>query len=77
MTVVNFTTPRGDYSVSGVGYAPEGKVQFAEKDVDANEYKQLSELLMAAALCTTSSLQNEEARWFVVGTPTEGQLRVV
>jgi len=73
MTVSQLWLPGGiEVSVSGIGYAPEGKLS-------ANDAATLA-LLQAAALCNDAQLlPPEEARtqWSVLGDPTEGALIVL
>ncbi|MDI1274291.1 HAD-IC family P-type ATPase [Polaromonas sp.] len=73
MTVSALWLPGGqEVSVSGTGYAPEGKL--------SSNDAALLPLLQAAALCNDAQLlPPEEARtqWSVLGDPTEGALKVL
>ena len=76
MTVTKFVTSSGLYTVSGIGYEPKGIVSEAAANgsaISAQTSQDLSNLLVAAALCTTTSLQERSPGfWSIVGTPTEG-----
>ena len=73
MTVSRLWLPGGlEVSVSGIGYAPEGKL--------SAEDAAILPLLQAAALCNDAQLlPPEESRteWSVLGDPTEGALIVL
>ncbi|MEX2224301.1 MAG: cation-translocating P-type ATPase [Candidatus Rokuibacteriota bacterium] len=57
--------------VSGVGYAPEGRVSPAPTD-RATQW-----LLRGGLLCNDARLTESEGRWRIKGDPTEGSLVVV
>ncbi|MCR8473107.1 MAG: cation-translocating P-type ATPase [Candidatus Korarchaeota archaeon] len=54
------------YDVSGVGYNLDGKILFEEREVNLEENKLLSKLLMAGVLCTNVAHERE-----FIGDPTE------
>jgi cation-transporting P-type ATPase F len=72
MTVERIWAGGQDYTVSGVGYAPEGQILAAE--APAVLAGALQETLLAGLLCNDASLRQEPAGWQVVGDPTEGAL---
>lgn len=83
MTVVALWLPGAgtgrDIAVSGIGYAPQGRLDEAGMPADPQD-PALGELLAAAALCNDAELlAPEEARtaWEVLGDPTEGALLVL
>lgn len=83
MTVVALWLPGAgtgrDITVSGIGYAPQGRLDEAGMPADPQD-PALGELLAAAALCNDAELlAPEEARtaWEVLGDPTEGALLVL
>ncbi|MDP3310270.1 MAG: HAD-IC family P-type ATPase, partial [Polaromonas sp.] len=73
MTVSALWLPGGlDVSVSGTGYAPEGKLGSSDAA--------LLPLLQAAALCNDAQLlppEETRTQWSVLGDPTEGALKVL
>ncbi|MGQ2979603.1 MAG: cation-translocating P-type ATPase, partial [Polaromonas sp.] len=73
MTVSALWLPGGlDVSVSGSGYAPEGKLSASDPA--------LLPLLQAAALCNDAQLlppEETRTQWSVLGDPTEGALKVL
>ncbi len=75
MTVTAVYLPDGrELAVTGVGYAPEGKLVDGGREVDALEVGAVRALLEAAVLCNDAQLQGPEAsepRWKPIGDPTE------
>ena len=63
------------FQVSGVGYAPDGKIA-APDGHDASADENLRECLTAGVLCNDSVLMQKEDRWEIQGDPTEGALLV-
>jgi calcium-translocating P-type ATPase len=75
MTAVRVWTLGGELSVSGVGYAPVGRL---ERDGDPAELPEAGRLLMEAAVhCNNARLVLDESGWTVLGDPTEGALLVL
>ncbi len=75
MTVQALWTPRGSWCVSGVGYAPEGRLH--ESGVPLDEVPAAArEVLWAGALCNDAALQQRDGVWELTGDPTEGALLV-
>lgn len=62
------------YTVSGLGYAPEGAVEPVEHDGGPDEA--LAETLRAGLLCNDSGIAVSDGRHRVAGDPTEGALLV-
>ncbi|SFU30242.1 cation-transporting P-type ATPase [Halomonas korlensis] len=70
--------------LSGIGFAPEGKLydperSDSEEDAEAlslEEVPALSRFLLAGALCNDAELVHEEEEWSIDGDPTEGALVV-
>jgi potassium/sodium efflux P-type ATPase len=80
MTVCNLWLFHRSLTVTGVGYAPEGKIIDEERGLPAAVEGDLTELLVAAGLCNNSRLlppNTESPSWRVLGDPTEAALRVV
>jgi cation-transporting P-type ATPase F len=71
MTVQEIRTLSGSYSVSGVGYQPEGEISSSWTQDMA-----VMETLKAGLLCNDSQLIEGDGRWSVQGDPTEGALLV-
>lgn len=65
------------YTVTGVGYAPQGEILLDEKPVNWNNSATLKECLKAGLLCNDSHLEKKNEQWLVVGDPTEGALIAV
>jgi Ca2+-transporting ATPase len=74
MTVLRVSTISRDYSVSGVGYAPEGAFHSDSLQIQPSEDHDLRLLLTIGMLCNHSQLQERGGRWEVIGDPTEGAL---
>ena len=62
------------FTVSGVGYAPEGEFSRSGVTVDPGTHHALFECLTAGVLCNDSRLILVEGGWHVEGDPTEGAL---
>lgn len=78
MTVTTVWLP-GDreVSVTGIGYAPAGRLLEAGRDVVESETGPLRDLLEAGTLCNDASLETPEGselRWRPIGDPTEAAL---
>jgi magnesium-transporting ATPase (P-type) len=80
MTVCHAWLPGREFDVTGLGYAPEGKVLEGEKPVAASDDPDLKMLFTAAALCSNARVvppNEENDRYTVLGDPTEACLGVV
>ncbi|MDP4089090.1 MAG: cation-transporting P-type ATPase [Bacillota bacterium] len=80
MTVCNLWLPGQEFEVTGLGYAPVGKVKAGEKEVSAADNGDLKMLLTAASLCSNARVvppSEESDRYTVLGDPTEACLGVV
>ncbi|BAV43143.1 cation-transporting P-type ATPase [Mycobacterium ulcerans] len=78
MTVQVIWTPDDVVEVTGTGYAPDGILQDcdgAPMSMDANAA--LRWTLIAGASCNDAALTHDDARWDIVGDPTEGAMLVV
>jgi Ca2+-transporting ATPase len=74
MTVQAIYAGEHQYTVTGVGYAPEGEILVDDKPVNLNTEHGLQECLLAGLLCNDSHLENKNRKWVVIGDPTEGAL---
>jgi Ca2+-transporting ATPase len=77
MTVQAIYAGGQHYTVTGVGYAPQGKILLDKKPVNWNNFSALEECLKAGLLCNDSHLEKKDGQWQVVGDPTEGALIAV
>ncbi|WP_134426497.1 cation-transporting P-type ATPase [Mycobacterium ulcerans] len=78
MTVQVIWTPDDVVEVTGTGYAPDGILQDCDgtpMSMDANAALRWS--LIAGASCNDAALTHDDARWDIVGDPTEGAMLVV
>ncbi|MBE9550406.1 MAG: cation-transporting P-type ATPase [Proteobacteria bacterium] len=76
MTVQEIWAGGENYSLSGIGYAPDGELQYQGQAVNLDSNAALPELLRAGLLCNDAVLRNESGGWKVEGDPTEGALLV-
>ncbi|MDY7227493.1 cation-translocating P-type ATPase [Hyalangium rubrum] len=76
MTVQALWTPSGAWFVSGVGYAPEGRLHQDGVPVEGVPAA-ARELLRAGVLCNDAALLPGDGTWGLTGDPTEGALLVV
>jgi Ca2+-transporting ATPase len=74
MTVQEIHAGDRDYHVTGNGYEPTGKISRDRNPIEISDETALEECLLAGLLCNDSRLDNEGARWTVIGDPTEGAL---
>ncbi|MFH2044536.1 MAG: cation-transporting P-type ATPase [Pseudomonadota bacterium] len=74
MTVQEIIAGGKLYMATGVGYAPEGRIEDANGGFDLESNIALQELLKAGMLCNDSSLKKTDDLWKVDGDPTEGAL---
>ncbi|MCY1713804.1 cation-translocating P-type ATPase [Caproiciproducens galactitolivorans] len=80
MTVTHAWLPGQEFDVTGLGYAPEGKIMAGDKEVAASGNPDLKMLLIAAGLCSNARVvppNEENDRYTVLGDPTEACLGVV
>ena len=80
MTVNNLWLPGRELTVTGLGYAPTGKILDGKAEVTAAGNGDLKLLLTAAALCSNARVVPPEPgsdRYTVLGDPTEACLGVV
>jgi len=77
MTVRQLFAGGDGFTVSGIGYAPQGELQDVGQPVDIDKNPALAELLRAGLLCNDSVLHHGDDGWSIEGDPTEGALLVV
>jgi len=79
MTVCNLWLHGQELNVTGLGYAPEGKIMNGANEVNAGGDIDLKTMLTAAGLCSNARLvepNEENTRYTVLGDPTEACLGV-
>ncbi|MEU4849143.1 cation-translocating P-type ATPase [Streptomyces gilvosporeus] len=77
MAAERLWTPSGDATVTGRGYAPDGRVLRDGQAVAASGAPDLAALLRAALLCNDAALEppsDGSTRWRALGDPTEAAL---
>ncbi len=74
MTAKNIVTAEKEYEVEGTGYKPEGKILADDKQVDLEKDKVLMQLLKTVRVSNNSEISEEDGKWKLTGTPTEGAL---
>lgn len=72
MTVVRLYTPSSEFTVSGIGYAPEGALAPANPSSAPAELP--VDLIRCGALCNEAQLIEQDGQWGVAGDPMEGAL---
>jgi magnesium-transporting ATPase (P-type) len=77
MTAVGVLTPQGEYTVSGVGYVPDGVFSQVGRPLDPANHADLLRLARASLLCNDAELRQKGADWQVEGDPMEGALVVL
>ena len=79
MTVHNLWTPKKEYKLTGLGYAPVGQVLLHGQTVRASQDTDLNWLLRGATLCSNAKISSPNAdnpNYTVLGDPTEACLEV-
>lgn len=74
LTVTDIITSQRLFSVTGVGYAPDGKILLQEQEVALTEYPAVQAMAYAAALNNDATLRLCKGVWELNGDPTEGAL---
>ncbi|GAA0786773.1 cation-transporting P-type ATPase [Marinobacterium sediminicola] len=74
MMVATVVTGSAEYSLQGVGYAPDGDLLCDGHVIDDSMPAALEELGRVAVLCNDASLHECEGVWSVEGDPMEGAL---
>ncbi|MCX2740930.1 cation-transporting P-type ATPase [Pontibacter anaerobius] len=76
MTVQQIVAGGKTYTVSGLGYRPEGDILAGEQTVNLSTNAALEQCLKAGLLCNDSSVKEKDGQWHIEGDPTEGALVV-
>ncbi len=76
MTVQHIVAAEGAFEVTGIGYAPEGRIQGPEGSLPDGVPPGVQRILIAGALCNDSHVTQEDGRWKIQGDPTEAALLV-
>ena len=74
MMVVSLASGAHVFSVSGMGYAPEGALQSGAVPATPQTHPTLTCFAQAAALCNDATLEQADGVWRVAGDPMEGAL---
>ena len=77
MTATEVVLAERSYSVSGSGYEPEGTFESEGEEVSPDDEPGLLELVRAGILATRATLREDDGRWVIDGSPTEGSLIVL
>lgn len=77
MTVQRVVCAPHVIDVSGIGYAPHGKLSMDGRHITAQQIPALSLAIRAGVLCNDARLQENDGQWQVIGDPTEAALLVL
>jgi Ca2+-transporting ATPase len=77
MTVQAIFAGGHQYTVTGVGYGPQGEILKDEQLVNLNKASALRQCIRAGILCNDSHIEKKNDQWVVLGDPTEGALIAV
>ncbi|MDD4366842.1 MAG: cation-transporting P-type ATPase [Eubacteriales bacterium] len=77
MTATNIYTAKGEYDVSGSGYAPEGEIIKEGKNTDIKNDTLLLRLIEISDLCNDAEIAYEKDTWVPHGAPTEAALKAL
>jgi len=76
MTATNIYTSKGDFAVSGLGYAPEGEITLENIRTDFNDAL-LYRLIQSLELCNEADILECDGIWVPQGAPTEAALKTL
>ncbi|MDP6716836.1 MAG: HAD-IC family P-type ATPase, partial [SAR202 cluster bacterium] len=76
MTVQRILLPGGEFSVTGVGYEPEGDFAMDGQIVDPARHPDLMALLETSLRCNNADISYDGSEWSHTGEPTEAALVV-
>lgn len=62
--------------VTGVGFEPKGDFLLGKTKIDTKKVGSIEMLLKISSMCNDSILK-EKPRWYIIGDPTEGALKVL
>lgn len=74
MTVVSVLLPGCDLEVTGVGYAPEGRLTQSGDEPDERSRDEARQVAITGVLCADAGLVERDGVWSVTGDPMEGAL---
>lgn len=74
MTVKSVITKNQTYSVSGIGYQPEGTISSDDKEADKDNHPDLDLILTVLNTINEADIYEKDGQWLVRGDPTEGCL---
>ncbi|MFD3001891.1 cation-transporting P-type ATPase [Pontibacter toksunensis] len=76
MTVQQIVAGGKTYTLTGLGYRPEGEILDGESQADLTSNHALKQCLKAGMLCNDSNVKEKEGLWTIEGDPTEGAMVV-
>ena len=76
MSVTNIWSGGRTWTVSGIGYNPEGSFWKKDDTVDVKKEKELQQLLTFGLLCNNANIVEKDNQYVLDGDPTEGALVV-
>lgn len=74
LAVSHIATAEHAFTVTGVGYTPEGKCLLEDKEIALSDYSAASQMLQGATLNNDATLRLKAGVWELNGDPTEGAL---
>ncbi len=77
MTVTELCAGGERFTVTGLGYKPDGELHREDRSAVVLAPTPLHETLLAGALCNDAALYHENHQWQITGDPTEAALLVV
>lgn len=72
MTAQNIITKQAEYTVSGIGYSPEGKIELDGQSIELDSDSDLKLLITSGYEANEAELNEEEGKWKISGEPTDG-----
>lgn len=72
MTAQNIITKQGAYTVSGIGYSPEGEIELDGQSIELDSDPDLELLVTSGYEANEAELNEEDGQWNISGEPTDG-----
>ncbi|SFK30894.1 potassium and/or sodium efflux P-type ATPase [Marinilactibacillus piezotolerans] len=72
MTAQNIITKQAEYTVSGIGYSPEGKIELDGQSIELDSDSDLKLLITSGYEANEAELNEKEGQWKISGEPTDG-----
>jgi P-type Ca2+ transporter type 2C len=77
MTVEKLQTIDKEFTITGNGWQPIGKIFHRREPINPKNFSELKKILSISSLCNKSTLLRKEGKYEIIGDPTEAALKVL